>query len=309
VTTSRAPLSRPADFFGFWSRTVEELARVPAATRLEAAGSRGGVRLHRLSFASLGGVTIGGYLLRSEREEPRPLVVHGHGYGGRVTPRWSWARAGCDVVGVDVRGCGRSSAAVPSPSPWGWVLTGCQSPERSVLRGAVCDYLRAAQVGRRLLGDAATRTVLEGTSLAGGLALMAEALAGVADLLAVAVPTFGWAEGRRLLASAGSAAEINRYLERRPEHAAEDLMVVLRYFDPVNFAGQVVCPTLVGVGLVDQVVPAPTVLAIADRLAGPHEVLRFPVSHSDAPEEGRWRRFERRWLELARGGVPAGFGT
>jgi cephalosporin-C deacetylase len=308
VTTFRAPLSRPADFFGFWSRTVAELARVAPATRLEPAGARGGVRLHRLSFASLGGVTIHGYLLRVDRGGPRPLVVHGHGYGGQVAPRWSWARAGCDVVGVDVRGWGRSSAAVPSPSPWGWVLTGCQSPERSVLRGAVCDYLRAAQVGRRLLGDAASRTVLEGTSLAGGLALMAEALAGVADLLAVAVPTFGWAEGRRLLASAGSAAEINRYLERRPEHAAEDLMVVLRYFDPVNFAGQVVCPTLIGVGLVDPVVPAPTVLAIADRLGGPCEVLRFPVSHSDAPEEGRWRRFERRWLELARSGVPEGFG-
>jgi cephalosporin-C deacetylase-like acetyl esterase len=85
--------------------------------------------------------------------------------------------------------------------------------------------------------------------------------------------------------------------------------VVLRYFDPVNFAGQVVCPTLIGVGLVDQVVPAPTVLAIADRLGGPHEVLRFPVSHSGGPEERRWRAFERRWLELARTGVPAGFGS
>jgi cephalosporin-C deacetylase len=131
---------------------------------------------------------------------------------------------------------------------------------------------------------------------------MAEALAGVADLLAVAVPSFGWAEGRRLLASSGSAAEINRYLERRPEHAAEDLMVVLRYFDPVNVAGQVVCPTLIGVGMVDQVVPAPTVLAIADRLGGPYEVLRFPVSHFGSPEE-------RRWLELARTGVPDSFGS
>ena len=145
-------------------------------------------------------------------------------------------------------------------------------------------------VGRGLLGDATSRVVLHGASLAGGLALMAEALAGVADPLAVAVPSFGWAEGRRLLASSGSAAEINRYLERRPEHAAEDLMVVLRYFDPVNFAGQVVCPTLVGVGLVDPVVPAPTVLAIADRLGGPVEVLRFPVSHSDGPRRTIGRR-------------------
>jgi cephalosporin-C deacetylase len=288
---------------------MEELARVAPAVGLEPAGGRDGIRLQRLSFASLGGVAIRGYLLRWADREPRPLVVHGHGYGSKVTTRWSWARAGLNVVGVDVRGWGRSRAALPSPSPWGWVLSGRESPERSVLRGAVCDYLRAVQVGRRLLGETTTRTVLEGTSLAGGLALMAEALAGVADLLAVAVPSFGWAEGRRLLASSGSAAEINRYLERRPEHSAEDLMVVLRYFDPVNFAGQVVCPTLIGVGLVDQVVPAATVLAIADRLGGPHEVLRFPVSHSDDPEERRWRAFERRWLELAHTGVPDGFGS
>jgi cephalosporin-C deacetylase len=309
VTAFRAPLSRPADFFGFWSQTLAELARVAPAAGLEAAGRRAGILLQRLSFASLGGVAIHGYLLRWEDGEPRPLVVHGHGYGGQVTPRWSWARAGLNVVGVDVRGWGRSRAALSSPSRWGWVLSGRESPERSVLRGAVCDYLRAVQVGRQLLGDATTRTVLEGTSLAGGLALMAEALAGVADLLAVAVPSFGWAEGRRLLASSGSAAEINRYLERRPEHAAEDLMVVLRYFDPVNFAGQGVCPTLIGVGMVDQVVPAPTVLAIADRLGGPHEVLRFPVSHSGSSEERRWRAFERRWLELARTGVPDSFGS
>jgi cephalosporin-C deacetylase len=308
VTAFRAPLSRPADFFGFWSQTMQELSWVAPAVGLEPAGGRDGIRLQRLSFVSLGGVAIHGYLLRWEDREPRPLVVHGHGYGGQVRPQWSWARAGLNVVGVDVRGWGRSRAALPSPSPWGWVLSGRESPERSVLRGAVCDYLRAVQVGRRLLGGATTRTVLEGTSLAGGLALMAEALAGVADLLAIAVPSFGWAEGRRLLASSGSAAEINRYLERRPEHAAEDLMVVLRYFDPVNFAGQVVCPTLIGVGLVDPVVPAPTVLAIADRLGGPVEVLRFPVSHSGGSEEDHWSAFERRWLELARNGVGDGFG-
>ena len=203
---------------------------------------------------------------------------------------------------------GVQTCALPI-SRWGWVLTGIESPERHVLRGAVCDYLRAVRVGRELLGAAASRTVLEGRSLAGGLALMAEALAGMADLLAVAVPSLGWAEGRRLLASSGSAAEINRYLARRPEHAAEDLMVVLRYFDPVNFARLVGCPTLVGVGLLDPVVPAATVLAIVAHLGGPHELLRFPVSHSDAPEEADWEAFERRWLELALAGVPLGFGA
>jgi cephalosporin-C deacetylase len=133
------------------------------------------VQLERLRFCSLGGAAIGGYLLRWRDDRPRRLVVHGHGYGGQVSPRWSWASAGLNVVGVDVRGWGRSRAALASPSPWGWVLSGIESPERSVLRGAVCDYLRAAVVGRGLLGDATSRVVLQGGSLAGGLALMAGA--------------------------------------------------------------------------------------------------------------------------------------
>jgi cephalosporin-C deacetylase len=293
----------------FWSRTIKELDRTVPMVEREAAAIRAGIRLEWLSFSSLGDARIHGYLLRWADDAPRPLVVHGHGYGGRSTPRWRWARAGLNVVGVDVRGWGRSRSALPSRSRWGWVLTGIESPERHVLRGAVCDYLRAVRVGRELLGTAVARTVLEGTSFAGGLALMAEALAGVADVLAVAVPSFGWVEGRRLFASSGSAGEINCYLERRPGHAAEDLMVVLRYFDPVNFAGLVRCPTLVGVGLVDEVVPAPTVLAIAAHLAGPHELLRFPVSHSGSAEERRWEEFERRWLQLALAGAPAGFGA
>ncbi len=309
MATPRPPLSRPVDFFEFWSQTIDELDRTPPVLERQAASARAGLELEGLSFASLGGARIHGYLLRWADGEPRPLVVHGHGYGGRSMPRWRWARAGLNVVGVDVRGCGRSRAALPSRSRSGYVLTGIESPERHVLRGAVCDYLRAARVGRELLGAAVTRTVLQGSSFAGGLALMAEALAGAAELLAVAVPTFGWAEGRRLFASSGSAGEVNRYLERRPEHAAEDLMVVLRYFDPLNFAGLIRCPTLVGMGLVDEVVPAPTVLAIAAHLGGPHEVMRFPVSHSEDPEERRWRAFERRWLELALNGVPADFGA
>ncbi|HKE99648.1 MAG TPA: acetylxylan esterase [Actinomycetes bacterium] len=314
VPLRRPPLSRPLDFFEFWTGTLAELERVPVGLRPEppggAPGAAGGpIALERFSFASLGGARVHGHLLRWRDGPPRPLVVHGHGYGGHSLPGWAWARAGLHVAGVDVRGFGRSRAALPSRSRWGYVLTGIQSPERHVLRGAVCDYLRAARAARERLGGLAGRTVLHGASFAGGLALMAEAVAPLADLLVVAVPSLGWAEGRHFFARSGSGAEINRYLERRPQHAAEDLMVVLRYFDPVNFAERVRCPTLVGVGMADEVVPAPTVLAIAARLGGPHEVLRFPVSHSDAPERREWARFERRWLALALEGAPAEFGT
>ena len=263
--------------------------------------------LERLTFSSLGGPRVSGYAILWKDDLPRPMVVHSHGYGGGLDPMWRWAEAGANVVGVEARGYGRSGGALPAPSRWGYVLTGIEAPEKYVLRGAVCDYMRAVEVGGEILGPLVSRTVLNGTSFAGGLAVMAQSVMQVADLLVVAVPSFGWAEGRRFLVEEGSGREVNRYLEAHPGRE-EDVMVVLSYFDAMNFAAQIRCPTLVGLGLEDPVVPAPTVYAIANHLGGPHEVVRLPVSHTERPEEKLWERFEARWLRLAVEGVPPGFG-
>src|SRR5918998_484683 len=110
-------------------------------------------------------------------------------------------------------------------------------------------------------------------------------------------------EERSFLVKERSGDEIKRYLEAHPERE-EDLMTVLSYFDPTNFANDVRCPTLVGPGLLDDVVPAPTVRAIG----GPHEVVDLPVSHTQLPEEQLWYDFEAYWFRLAVGGVPPGFG-
>ena len=302
------PLKRAPDFESFWEKTRVELGRVaPNASRHPLGSEDPALCFERLGFDSLGGARVSGYAIRWKDAVPRPLVVDSHGYGGELEPKWHWARAGVNVVGVEARGYGNSKGALPSPSSWGYVLTGIESPEEHVLRGAVCDYARAVEVGGEVLGASVSRTVLHGASFAGGLAVMAEALLQAADLLVVAVPSFGWTEGRRFFVREGSGEEINRYLEAHPG-SEEDLMLVLSYFDPMNFAGDVCCPTLVGLGIEDDVVPAPTVYAIADRLGGPHEVMELPVSHTQRPEEKLWERFEAYWLRLALEGVPADFG-
>ena len=284
-------ITRPADFDDFWSGTLQELEGLSldlTERTLPKADSDPELELKTLSFASLGGVTVHGYLLRWRGAESRPLVVHSHGYGSQTEVMWPWARAGLHVLGVDIRGFGESRAALRSPSRWGYMLTGIDAPEHHFL--------------------STQRLVLHGISFAGGLALMAESILQKADLLAVGVPTFGWAEGRRFFVKAGSGKEINDYAEARPDHV-EDLMVVLRYFDAVNFAERITCPTLVGLGIVDDVVPANTVYAIANHLAGPHEIMEFPISHSESPEEQHWEQFEHYWMKIAREGFPEGFSS
>ena len=305
---SQPPLTRPPDFESFWEKTRAELGRISPALSRESLGSEDpALGFERLSFDSLGGARVSGYAIRWKDDVPRPLVVHSHGYGGGLDPMWHWARIGVNVLGVEAREYGRSRYALSSLSPWGYVLTGIESPGKHVLRGAVCDYMRAVEVGRRILDPFISRTVLNSTSFAGGLAVMAESILQVADVLVVAVPSFGWAEGRRLFVEDGSGQEINRYLEAYPERE-EDVMVVLSYFDSMNFAVEIRCPTLVGLGLEDNVVPAPTVYAIVNHLSVSHQVVRLPVSHTDLPEEKLWDRFEAYWLRLAVEGVPPNLG-
>lgn len=299
VTGLRPPRTRPPDFGRFWQETLDELDRQDPDVQVRRLGRTAAWSLAEVGFRSLGGARITSYLLRWADDVPRPLVVHGHGYGAQYDVRWDWARAGFHVAGVDVRGFGRSSATLPERSPYGWILTGLAAPETSVLRGAVCDVVRVAEVAAALLGDAAAGVLRQGTSLAGGLGVMAEAQRPQAQLLAVAVPTFGWMEGRRLLASAGSGAEVSAFLDRYPT-LEEDAMVVLRYFDAMNHAGQVQAPTIVGVGRVDDVVPAPTVYAVVNALPAPCEVWQLPVSHSTSPAEELWGRFEAHWLQRGR---------
>jgi cephalosporin-C deacetylase len=302
------PLTRPDNFFAFWRESIATLARQKPDFQVKNSSlTNDGLTLQWLTFRSLGGRYITAYCLAWNDGIERPLVVTTHGYIGQCEPMHSWAQQGLNVFGFDVRGFGRSRNAVPNPSTHGVALSGIQSPATSVLRGAVCDFVRAREVAEQMLPVTASRVVYYGASFAGALAMMAASVASTPDLLLAAVPTFGWLEGRRRWVRWGSGREVNRYLESNPDEA-ERTIEVLRYFDTVNFADGIRCPTLVGVGLADEVVPAPTVYAIVNHLSCLHEVREFPVSHSNAPESALWQEFERECIELSCHGTPTGFG-
>ncbi len=222
--------------------------------------------------------------------------------------QWLWALTGLHIVGFDVRGFGQSFGAAQERSGWGYMLTGIEAPQTYVLRGAVCDYMRAYQVGAELLRGRVSATIFHGFSFSAALALMSEAVTKTANLLAAGVPTFGWHEGRLQFVENGTAAEVRRYLNACPSER-ERVMKTLSYFDSMNFAPLIECPTLAGYGRRDNVVPPQTVLAIINHLNCRREVLELPVSHSDEPEEAVWEQFDAEWMEMALQGVPESFGA
>ena len=319
IRATRPRLNRPDGFFPFWAETLAALAGVPANPRLGlAVTSPEGARIVPVRFASFSGCDVQGFLITldepDERRETgslatRPLVVTTHGYNGQCNPVLEarhTATCGADLFCFDVRGFGLSRAACPVDSR-GYILTGLTDPRTSILRGAVCDYVRAAEVAQRL-GAGGGGVVFHGRSYGGALALLAQGLTSGADYVAVALPTFGWLEGRRQLVTRGSGQEINAHLAGHPRLEAA-ATATLRYFDTVNVADRITCPTLMGVARQDEVVPAATVYAIANHMDPPPQIVELPVGHSTDEEERRWMDFDARWTAaVAALGTPASTG-
>lgn len=300
-------VSAPDDLDQFWREAVAELETVPSELRLTAeADIQPGLAHHKLQFQSLGNISIAGYLLKHEDSAPRPLIVHSHGYNSQHDVMLNWANAGCDILGIDFRGFGRSQ---PLPlARGGYILTGLDSPETSILRGAAMDLYRAVSIGREVTGEHLSQLTLYGFSFGGAMALMASAAGADADLLVVGQPTLGWHRERLRLSTAGSSAEIKRFLETHADQA-EVVMSTLAYFDTLDSASRLRSPTLIGIGLDDDVVPSRSVIAIANHVSGQAlEVRILPVAHSDDPRESLWSQFDSEWIGFVTEGLPEDFG-
>jgi cephalosporin-C deacetylase-like acetyl esterase len=81
-----------------------------------------------------------------------------------------------------------------------------------------------------------------------------------------------------------------------------------KYYDPVNFARKIRCPVLIGVAMHDDLAPPASVLAAANVIRAPKEVVILPrAGHQD--ENGSQRAYNERaygaWLPALRAGKPA----
>ena len=228
--------NEPLDFDDFWTSTHEHLLEIdPGPTLARQKPPADGLIYDLLTYRSFGNVSIRGYLLAHDVAEPRPLIVHSHGYNSQYDVMLNWANSGCNVLGIDFRGFGRSEHL--DMALGGYILTGVHSPHTSILRGASMDLVQALRTARLLLGSRLQSTTLYGFSFGGGMALMAGALDKDVDFMVVGQPTLGWHNERLRLSKAGSSAELNRYMSCKPAER-DTVMQTLGYFDTMHFGEQ-----------------------------------------------------------------------
>jgi cephalosporin-C deacetylase len=290
----------PTDFDKFWADTLVELEQQPLMYKqFNERELCQNLQYANVEYLSLHSTKIMGFSC-IWHDKPRPLIIFTNGYNGQYKEQLSWAKTGVNVLGFDTRGFGRS-APYTQVSGDGHILTGIQTPHESILRGAVCDFIQAEKLAKKMIPFPASKVIFYGFSFSGGMAIQAAAVSQRPDIVVSGVPTFAWHEKRNSLPIGGSAAEVQRFLRRNPDKRNQ-VMSTLNYFDTLHFAEKLRCPTLIGIGLEDTIVPSETVFPITAKLQNEHQLRIFAKSHSEE-DDIIWQPFINEMMLLAKEGL------
>ncbi|NIA12790.1 MAG: alpha/beta fold hydrolase [Nitrospiraceae bacterium] len=268
----RLPQTREPDFDAFWERM---LAR-SAEQFLDPRGERVAypvpeIYAETISYAAFDGGRIAGWLLTPAEIAPRPALVFFHGYGGSRGPIanfLSWALQGFTCIALDVRGqLGDSTdlADYPGGHSAGFITAGILEPEKYYFVRCFVDAVRALDFacGRPEVDPARIGTT--GCSQGGGLSLAAACLDGRSKLCMAEVPGFCHF-GRTLeITKQPPWTELISFFQRRPQDI-DAAMRTLSYVELNNMTERVACPTLVSVGLQDELCVPSSVFSAYNRI-------------------------------------------
>ncbi|GAA2050971.1 acetylxylan esterase [Catenulispora yoronensis] len=272
-----APDNAPADFAEYWQRAHDRARAVSVEPRLGAkvGPTVNGVDVYEVSYTSVGGVHIGGWLAApADGVVDRGFVI-GHGYGGREEADTLLPAPRAAAIFPVLRGLPTKSLlpGVPSDSQ-GHVLQGIESVDDYLIGACVADVWCAATALTELVPAAARRLDYSGISFGGGVGALALPWDDRFSSAQLIVPTFGNHPLRVTLDCVGSGAAVRERYEKDPQ-----VLDVLAYFDAATAARHLSIPVQAVPALFDPSVPPPGQFAIVNALAGEVDVQLATAGH------------------------------
>lgn len=280
--------TRRGDFDGFWEEVMEQVESVPLNVKGETiAYPIESMTVRDITYEGLDGTPIHAWLLLPPgiSDGKVPVVVHYHGAGGsRHFPSSyvQWVAMGCAVVAPDVRlqgGTTGSRSGFSAGNMSGYFSAGVLDKRGFYMYHTWTDALRAVRVAVETPEIDDARICVEGGSQGGALSLAVAALRHDIALCMADVPSNSWLE-KRVFDRAGGANAVSEYLRRHPDmlDAVEE---TLSYYDLINLADRITCPTLVSAGLRDPICPVDNVYAAFNKIPSEKEIVVYPFGEHD----------------------------
>ena len=288
--------ARPADFDEFWQKAKDDLAKVKPNFKLTPVPkkSTSDRNVFEIQMQSLDNYTIRGWLTVPKTKNPHrkfAVLLGLPGYQVDLDPI-----VGSDddlaIITLNTRGQGTSRGPIDTRRDE-FISYKLEDKDRYVMRGVIMDCVRAIDFVYSQPNLIHDNILVSGGSMGGYLAL---AVAGVdkrVNLCSAQNPIL--CDIRGLVNEVDwPITSIKKYVATQPGLTLEKALSNLDYYDGKNFAQNINCSTLVGIGLLDPFAPPNNEYATFNLIPGKKKIMVFKnLGHEIS---GKYKEWEGRWM-------------
>ncbi len=273
----------PDDFDAFWTGKLKELAAVPENPVLKKENSgRNGVDYWKITLDNIRGTHIQGQLARptSGKKFPAMLVVQSAGVYP-LDKAWATGPAASGWLVLNILA---HDLPIDEPKAFyddltqhaltNYTAIGSDDREKSYFLRMFLACSRAVDYLSERPDWNGQTLIVTGTSQGGLQSFVAAGLNPKVTALLALVPAGCDNTGGLVGRKPGWPYWIANGAGRDPQK----LLETARYFDGVNFAARIKCPALIGFGLIDTTATPSGILAAANQIHAPKELVMMPDS-------------------------------
>lgn len=278
----RASLPPPDDFDSFWQAKIAELDAVPMHVQLEPIDvGDPKVEYFKVTLDNIRGRRIYGQLAKAAGKSDLPALLQVQ-WAGVYSLHRDWvlgqARSGWLSLNISAHDLpidqpNEFYAAKSAKELNDYPGQGNDDRETSYFLPMFLSCRRAVDYLTQRPDWNQRTLVVHGGSQGGYQAIVTAGIHPAVTAFAAAVPAGCDHTGRQAGRSPGWPNWAGRTWQGKDE---QKMLATARYFDALNFATRVKCPSLVGVGLIDTVCPAEGVLATCNQLPAPKTIVIMP---------------------------------
>lgn len=267
-TAYQSSVHKPADFTAFWRDVIQQAAAIPLEPELvrDPLRSTDDVEVFEVFYTSLDHVRLAAWYCRpTRRTDPSPAILLTPGYQMEPPIPKDWARKGYCTLSVAPRGKLRSNRQF-NPGYPNLLTHNIIDKHTYSYRGFYVDAWRGVDFLLACPEVDPQRIGVTGSSQGGGLTITTAAMRPEIRAAAAGAPYLCGFMDACALTHTYPYEEINDYLRLYPDRR-QAVTDTVAYFDGINFADHITCPTIVNIGLQDNVCPPETGYALFGRIA------------------------------------------
>jgi cephalosporin-C deacetylase len=288
---------KPADFDQFWQKTKDELAKVKPDFKVTPMPKLNTENrdVYEIQMRSLGNYLIRGYMTipKTKNKKRKFSVLLGlPGYQVDLEPI-----VGLDddlaIITLNTRGQGTSRGEIDTRRDE-FISYRIENKNTYVMRGVIMDCIRCVDFIYSQPNLQHDNILATGGSMGGYLALAVASVDKRVNLCSAQNPIL--CDIRGLVGEVDwPMSSIKKYVATQPGLTMDKVLDNLDYFDGKNFAMNINCPTIMGIGLLDPFAPPNNEFATYNLIPGRKRIMVFKdlgheISEKYKNLEGRWMR-------------------